>query len=563
MPRPEVYHSPMLRFGWLIVVSCLLLNKATAVDWAPGLAVLNTNTLLERVKVLASDDFEGRAPGTPGEEKTVHWMADQFKALGLEPGGSDGSYFDPVPMVGVSSTTQAAFSRNGTSQTLNYPQDFVAWSPLTDPTVAVTNSDLVFVGYGVVAPEYDWDDYKDVDVHGKTLVMLVGDPPIPDPADPSKLDPKMFKGKAMTYYGRWTYKYEIAAAKGAAAAIIVHETGPAGYPWFVVINSWSRERFDLEDAPGPQVRVASWISQDRARALFGSAGLTYELAKAMAIDRKFHPLNLGATVDFAVTNQVRHVRSRNVAGAIPGSNPARRDEWLVVTAHWDHLGRDPKLTGDQIFNGAEDNATGAAGLLGLAQAFKAGPPPARSILFLSVTGEEQGLLGAKYYATHPTHPLRQTLANLNMDGLNTWGRTHSVAVVGLGNSTLDDEVVRFAKKQGREVVSEPMPEKGTFYRSDHFEFAKVGVPALYMKSALDYLGRPANWGQLKADEFTDHDYHKVSDDVKPEWDLSGAIEDLGLLYQVGWTVANQPEWPVWKPGSEFKARREAMVPPTR
>ena len=532
-------------------------------DLAPGLALLRTNTLLDRVKMLASDEFEGRAPGTAGEDKTVNWMAAQFKAIGLEPGGADGTFFDRVPMVGVSATTKAAFVRDGHTESLTFPQDFVAWSPQSTPTVTVTNSELLFVGYGVVAPEYGWDDYKGVDVRGKTLVRLVGDPPIPDPSGSSRLDPGMFKGKAMTYYGRWTYKYEIAAAKGAAAAIIVHETGPAGYPWFVVVNSWSRERFDLEETVGPQVQVASWISLERARSLLAGTGLTYEAAKAMAIDPHFRPRSLGASVDFAVSNQVRHIQSRNVAAALPGRDPAHRDEWLVLTAHWDHLGRDPKLAGDQIFNGAEDNATGSAGLLALAEAFKAGPAPGRSILFLSVTGEEQGLLGAKYYATHPTHPLAKTLANLNMDGINTWGRTHSVAVVGLGNSTLDDAVVRFAQAQGRVVVSEPMPEKGTFYRSDHFEFAKVGVPALYMKSALDYLGRPHEWGQAKSNEFTDRDYHKVSDDVKPDWDLSGAVEDLGILYQVGWTLGQDTVWPEWKPGSEFKARREAMVPPNR
>lgn len=546
-----------------LFLGCLGIASVQAVDFSTGLASLSIERLLDRVRALASDEFEGRAPGTPGEEKTIHWMANQFQAIGLAPGGADGTYFDPVPMVGLASTTTAIFAQSGTRETLAFPQDFVAWSPSVTPTVAVTNSDLVFVGYGVVAPEYGWDDYKGVDVTGKTLVMLVGDPPVPDPTNPSQLDPKVFKGKAMTYYGRWTYKYEIAAAKGAAAAIIIHETGPAGYPWFVVVNSWGRERFELESTSGPQVRIASWISLDRARNLLGKAGLTYEAAKQKAVQREFKPIPLGVQATFGVTNQVRHILSHNVAGVLPGADASRRDEWVILTAHWDHLGRNPQLVGDQIFNGAEDNATGSAGLLGLADAFIHGPRPARSILFLSVTGEEQGLLGAKYYAMHPTHPLKKTLANINMDGLNTWGRTRSIAVVGLGNSTLDDLVVGFAAAQSRGVTSEPMPEKGTFYRSDHFEFAKVGVPALYLKGGLDYLAHPDGWGKAKADEFTDKDYHKVSDEVKPDWDLSGGLEDLGVLYQVGWTVANQPRWPEWKSGSEFKARREADVPTSR
>lgn len=544
------------RFRWLVYFLVIQVGQA---DLGPGLATLQTNTLLQRVRVLASDEFEGRAPGTPGEEKTVLWLEGQFKAMGLNPGGANGTYFDKVPMVGVSSTAQAAFLSQNRREELVYPQDFVAWSPQTSPTVHVTNSPLVFVGYGVVAPEYGWDDFKGMDVRGKTLVMLVGDPPVRDPAHPEQLDPKVFKGKAMTYYGRWTYKYEIAAAKGAAAAIIVHETGPAGYPWFVVVNSWGHERFDLEENRGPTLQVASWMSLERTRSLFKSAGWDYEAAKAEANNRDFQPRSFGCGLECVITNQVRHIQSRNVAAALPGKDPAHRNEWVVVTAHWDHLGKDARLSGDQIFNGAEDNATGTAGLLGLAEAFIAGPRPARSILFLSVTGEEQGLLGAKFYATHPTHPLRQTVANINMDGLNTWGRTRSVAVVGLGNSSLDDDVIQVARAQGRSVTSETMPEKGTFYRSDHFEFAKAGVPALYVKNGLDYLNHPQGWGKAKSDEFTDRDYHKVTDEVKPDWDLDGAVEDLGLLYQVTWEVANRPEWPVWKSGSEFKARREAML----
>ena len=529
-----------------------------------GSAAIRASDLLARTTVLASDEFEGRGPGTRGEERTTAWLAGQFRSMGLEPGNPDGSWFQDVPMVGMRSETRVAFHKGSATETLASPQDFVSWSPSQQDHMAVTASEMVFVGYGVVAPEYGWDDFKDVDVRGKTVVFLINDPPIPDPKDPSKLDDAMFKGKAMTYYGRWTYKYEIAAAKGAAAALIVHETKPAAYPWFVVVNSWGRERFDLAGNTEAQVQAAGWISLERAQKLFAAAGTSYEAAKQAALRRDFRPMPLGMTADFAVTNTIRQVRSKNVVAKLTGSDPKLRDEWVVYTAHWDHLGRDEKLAGDQIYNGAADNAIGTAGLLGIAEAFAKAPArPKRSLLFLAVTAEEQGLLGAKFYATRPLYPLRRTLANINMDGLNTWGRTRDFSVVGLGNSTLDDIVLGIATAQGRTVKPEAMPEKGTFYRSDHFEFAKVGVPALYGKGGMDYRDKPAGYGQTKADEYTERDYHKVSDDVKPDWDLSGAVEDLQLLHQVGERVADGKTWPAWKPGTEFKARRDAMLDAAR
>ncbi len=514
--------------------------------------------------MLASDEFEGRGPGTRGEERTTSWLAGQFRSMGLEPGNPDGSWFQDVPMVGMRSETRVTFHKGSEAETLTSPQDFVAWSPSQQDHMAVTASEMVFVGHGVVAPEYGWDDFKDVDVRGKTVVFLINDPPIPDPKDPSKLDDAMFKGKAMTYYGRWTYKYEIAAAKGAAAALIVHETKPAAYPWFVVVNSWGRERFDLAGNTEAQLQAAGWISLERAQKLFAAAGTPYEAAKQAALRRDFRPMPLGMTADFAVTNTIRQVRSKNVVAKLTGSDPKLRDEWVVYTAHWDHLGRDEKLAGDPIYNGAADNAIGTAGLLGIAEAFaKTSARPKRSLLFLAVTAEEQGLLGAKFYATRPLYPLQRTLADINMDGLNTWGRTRDFSVVGLGNSTLDDLVLGIATAQGRTVTPEAMPEKGIFYRSDHFEFAKVGVPALYGKGGMDYRDKPAGYGQAKADEYTERDYHKVSDDVKPDWDLSGAVEDLQLLYQVGERVADGKTWPAWKPGTEFKARRDAMLDAAR
>jgi len=525
-----------------------------------ALRSLSASNLLSWTRTLASDEFEGRGPGSRGEERATRWIAGQMEQAGLSPGGPGGSWFQTVPMVGIRSTVVAGASVAGGREAWNLPQDLVAWAPAAQEHVSVTNSGLVFVGYGVVAPEYGWDDFKGIDVRGKTVVMLVNDPPVPDASDPAALDERMFRGKAMTYYGRWTYKFEIAAQRGAAAALVVHETGPAGYPWFVVVNSWSRENFSLSSSAGPQVSVAGWLALDATRRLFAASGLDFDKEQQRAARPDFRPVPLKAVADFAVTNVLRRVESRNVVGELKGADPVRREDWIVYTAHWDHLGRDDTREGDPIFNGALDNATGTAGLLGLARAFGGMPErPARSLLFVALTAEEQGLLGARHYAANPLHPLRRTVANLNMDGLNPWGRTRDVAVVGLGNSTLDDLAVREAGRQGRTVTAEASPEKGMFYRSDHFEFAKVGVPALYLKSGLDYVGRPEGWGRARSDEFTERDYHKVSDEVKDDWDFSGAVEDLQILYRIGLDLAQNPIWPEWKPGTEFKARRDAMM----
>jgi Zn-dependent M28 family amino/carboxypeptidase len=414
----------------------------------------------------------------------------------------------------------------------------------------------------VVAPEYGWDDYKDVDVRGKTVVMLINDPAVPDPSHPDQLDPAVFKGRAMTYYGRWTYKYEMASEKGAAAALIIHEAGPAGYPYAVVAGSWGRENFDIPTADGNASRVAveGWLSLDRTRELFRSAGHDLDDLKKTATSRAFRPVDLHAKASLRVRNEVREVKSTNVVAKLEGSDPRLKDEYVVYTAHWDHLGRDPKLVGDQIFNGAADNASGVAAMLEVARGFsRLKQPPRRSILFLAVTAEEKGLLGAKYYATHPLYPLAKTLADLNMDVVNLWGRTDDVISVGLGNTTLDDLLAECAKAHGRVVGPDAEPEKGMFYRSDHFEFAKQGVPALNLKGGMSYVGKPAGYGKAKRDEYTQKDYHKVSDEVKPDWDLSGAVDDLRLLFEVGYRVAQDDTMPEWKPGTEFKGVRAAML----
>jgi len=525
---------------------------------------INKDRLLDIIKVLSSDEYEGRSPASKGERLTLSYLERQFKELGLEPGNPDGTYFQNVPMVGIAPNAdmQLAFTASdGKTHKLKYLDDFVAWTKRQQPEISI-DADLVFVGYGVAAPEYHWDDYKGVDVAGKVLVMLVNDPQVSDPRDPSKLDETAFKGRAMTYYGRWTYKYEIAAAKHAAGCLIVHETGPAGYPWGVVQNSNSGEQMGLESADKGMSRsaVEGWITLEQAKALFAMAGKDFDALKKAAVRRDFHPVPLGVKASLAFRNQIRNVESKNVVAKLTGSDPKWRDEYVIYTAHWDHLGIGPEVHGDKIYHGACDNASGVAGLLELARAYtKIRPGPRRSILFLSVTAEEQGLLGSEYYATHPLYPLAKTAADINMDAMNVLGRTKDVTIIGLGMSTLDDVAKTVAAEQGRVPEPDPEPEKGFYYRSDHFEFAKQGVPALDPGEGSEFIGKPEGWGLKMREEFTREDYHKPSDQVKPYWNLSGMVEDLQLLFSVGYRVANADSLPTWEPGTEFKAKREAMM----
>jgi Zn-dependent M28 family amino/carboxypeptidase len=528
----------------------------------PALDAITPDGLLAHIKILASDEFEGRAPGTKGEELSVKYISDQFKQIGLKPGNPDGSYIQEVPLAGIKSEPKMSFKFGGKTTELKFPDDFVASSARLQPEIKIDNSDVVFVGYGIVAPEYGWDDYKDADVKGKTILMLVGDPPILDPKDPSKLDDKMFKGKAMTYYGRWTYKYEIAAQKGAVAAVIIHETGPAGYPYSVVKTSWGKENYEI-DAPNKNmdaVEVRSWITLDVARKMLADCGQDFDAMKKSAITKEFRPVTLNAKANIDIKQQLRSFKSHNVIGKLDGSDPKLQDEYEIYTAHWDHLGRHPELQGDQIFNGAIDNASGVASVIQLAAAFtKLNPPPKRSVLFMATTGEEAGLLGAKFYAEHPLYPLEKTLADINIDTVNPWGKTRDIEDLTDNNSTLDDLLAAAAKRNGRVMTPNSQPEKGGFYRADHFEFSKLGVPALYTGGGKDFIGKPANFGQQKKDDYTAHHYHQVSDEVDPNWDLSGAVQDVQLLFEVGYQVANGDKFPEWKPSSEFKAKREAML----
>lgn len=525
---------------------------------------IDQNAILERIKVLASDEYEGRAPGTKGEDLTVRYLVEESKKLGLQPGNPDGTYVQKVPLVGITGAEAKPLTvtKGGQKRTFKWSDDVVAWTKRVTDTVAIDGSDMIFVGYGVTAPEYNWDDFKGVDVKGKTLVVLVNDPQVPDAADPSKLDPKLFNGQAMTYYGRWTYKYEKAAELGAAGLFIVHETGPAGYP-YAVVQGFLGERFDLvtENRNMNRSAIEGWLSLDAAKALFRMAGQDFDALKKQAVSRDFKPVPLGVTASMGLRNTMRTIDSQNVVAKVEGSDPRLRDEYVVYSSHWDHLGVNQKAEGaDKINNGALDNASGVATLLEMARGFtQIQPKPKRSILFLFVTAEEQGLLGSEYYATHPLYPLRKTVANINIDGVNQWGRTSDVTVIGMGASDLDDYLRQAAQSQNRTLVPDPESEKGFYYRSDHFNFAKVGVPALYTDSGTSFVGRDENYSKTKRDEYTANDYHKPSDEIKADWDLSGAVEDARLMMAVGYNVANADRLPEWKEGNEFKAARDKMM----
>ena len=543
----------------------LLMLGAGGLAAAQGMKApaFTADAVMAHVKVLASDQFEGRAPGTKGEDLTVAYIADQFRAVGLKPGAADGTYMQKVPMVGITAdpATSLVFRKGAATQTLAFKDDVVAWTKRVEARVGIDASEVVFVGYGVQAPEFQWDDYKGVDLAGKTVIMLVNDPPVPDPADPKQLDPKTFGGRAMTYYGRWIYKYEMGAEKKAAAVFIVHETGPAAYP-FSVVQSKVTEQFDLATADGNRGRAAieGWITLDQAKRLFAMAGQDFDDLKAKAATRAFAPVPLGVQASMALRSRIRTLDSRNVIGILPGSDPALRTEYVIYTAHWDHYGIGPEINGDTIYNGALDNATGVGGMIEVARAFASQPAaPKRSLVFLAVTAEEQGLLGSDYYARHPVYPLNKTLAVVNMDGLNIYGRTKDLTVVGLGASDLDDYAAEAAAAQGRVLRGDPKPENGGYFRSDHFPFAKQGVPAINAGGGDDYIGRPEGWGQQVSDAYTAQHYHKPSDEIRPDWDLSGALEDLQIYYALGAKVASTATWPQWKPGSEFKARRDRMM----
>ncbi len=524
---------------------------------AEAIAVIDSGTLMRHIRVLAHDSLMGRQPGSAGEDKTVAYLEGQFKALGLAPGNTDGTYIQKVPLVGitVSNSPSLVFAKGATTKTLKWHDDFVAWTKHVVPTAALNKSELVFVGYGVEAPEFGWDDFKGVDVAGKTLVMLVNDPPL---ADTSK-----FGGKRMTYYGRWTYKYEQGMKHKAAGVLIVHETERAGYP-FTVVQGKTGEQFDLitPDKNLSRSEVEGWITIDQAKALFNLAGQNFDSLKAKAATPEFKPVPFGVTATIKIENKLRYIDSRNVVAKIEGSDPKLKDEYVVYSAHWDHFGIGEKVNGDSIYNGAYDNASGTAGLLNIGAAFQAMKvKPKRSILLLSVTSEEQGLLGSEFYGVTPIYPLAKTLANINMDEINVTGPTKDLTVVGLGASEMDDYADAAAKEQGRVLRPDPEPEKGGYYRSDHFNFARHGVPAFNPGAGIDFLGKPADFGMKARDHYDATDYHKPSDEIKPDWNLMGGVQDLDLYLTIGYRVANAAKFPEWRAGNEFKAIRDKQLKP--
>ena len=519
----------------------------------PGLESITAEGLSKDTEILSSDEFEGRAPASNGEIKTVNFLEQQFRKIGLKPGNGQ-SYFQEIPMVVITADpkTRLEIKGDGKSTSFAFSDEFAAITRRMVEEVRLADSEMVFAGYGIVAPEYNWNDYEGLDVRGKTVVVLVNDPGY------ATQDPALFTGRSMTYYGRWTYKYEEAARQGAAGVFIVHETEPAAYPWGVVQNGWTGPQFNLasEDNNMSRCAVEGWLHLETARRIFESAGLKYDEIKVEAAKRGFKAVPLGLQASLTLKNSIERVTSRNVAALWPGSK--RADEYIIYMAHWDHFGINPALEGDQIFNGALDNATGTAALIELAEAFqKLKRPPRRSILFLAVTGEEQGLIGSAYYAAHPLFPAAKTVAVINMDALNIYGRMKDITVIGYGLSELDQYIEAAAKEQGRTVNPDPTPEKGSYFRSDHFPFAKQGIPAVYPSGGIDHVEHGKKWTLAKKDKYTAENYHKPSDEFDPKWDLSGAIDDLHLLFKVGYRLAMESTFPNWKEGSEYKAKRDA------
>ncbi len=514
-------------------------------------SLITPEGLLAPIKELSSDAYAGRLPGTPGEEKSVAYIVAQCKQIGLEPGAPDGKWIQRVPLWGTHSKGVLRVMAGGKEVAITAGQDYVAWSVLPDPSVAVQDSALVFVGHGVIAPEYHWDDYAGMDVHGKTVVMLSGDPPVADPRDPSKLDEKMFAGRALSYYGRTGTKLDTAYAHGAVAVILLYSTQKAGANLF---QNYSRENMILRDAHDRQrVKAQALLSMDRAKEMFTAMGQNLESLRAAAAKPGFHAVPLPGQASFDIKNQVRQIDSANVLAKLSGSDAQLKNEYVIYSGHWDHHGQ----VGNQIFHGASDNAAGTAGVLQLARAFRSlKPSPRRTILFLWPTAEEKGLLGAKYYVEHPLYPLRQTLADINLDYFSNWGwgRTRDFSIVGLGNSTLDDLTAKAVAQQGRVLTGDTAPEQGFYFRSDHYEFARVGVPSLETSPGIDYRGQPAGYGVEKRNQYIHHDYHQPSDVVKPDWDLSGAVEDLQVLLQVGYEVAQADGRPSWKADAVWRPR---------
>lgn len=536
-------YFPLTLLAGGILAGCAS-TQITEQDVMAGWNSINAEQLAQHVKTLASDEFGGRAPSTKGEELTLAYLTEQFTALGFKPGNGD-SFLQEVPLVSIEADPNMTLNIGG--KDYQYKKDMVMGTSRISAKEAINDSELVFVGYGVNAPEYGWNDYEGLDVKGKTVVMLVNDPGF------ATKDPELFTGDAMTYYGRWTYKYEEASRQGAAGAIIVHETAPASYPWSVVENSWSGPQFGFQKDNNNMDRVAveGWVTVDVAKELFAKAGLDFDQAKQRASEGAYHVDMGNLTASVEVNSEIKKSISYNFIATLPGST--KPDEHVIYSAHWDHLGTDKNRKGDQIYNGAHDNATGTGGMIEVAEAFATLPKsPDRSMTFLAVTAEEQGLLGAKYYAANPVIDIDKTVANINMDSLNLLGKVKDISVVGMGKSELDDMLSEAAKMQQRSVSGDPKPSSGGYYRSDHFAFANMGVPAMYAGGGSEPADAQTAKYRKRMGLVLRGCYHQPCDRYRDEWDLSGAVQDLQLFYKVGYDISQQSEWPQWYADAEFQ-----------
>ncbi|MCB0655973.1 MAG: M28 family peptidase [Saprospiraceae bacterium] len=532
----------------------LLFTGLLACQSAQQSVTVESSDFDQYLSVLASDSLQGRKPFTKGEELTVDYLKNEMEQMGIEPGNGN-SYYQEVPMVEITGHPSENMEITGHDQTLDLQldKDFVATTQREEADLDLKGSELVFCGYGIVAPEYGKNDYAGIDMHGKTALVLVNDPGF------RQDDSIYFKGNTMTYYGRWTYKYEEGARQGADAVIIIHETNMAGYPWFVVQSGWSGARLGLrsDNKNADRCAIESWITLDAAKRIMEAAGVDFAQLIQEARKPDFQPQSLGMTVSTSLHNSFKYDQSRNVIGKITGrDNP---DEYVLYSAHWDHFGIGKVVDGDSIYNGALDNGSGTAGLLAIANAYtKLDHKPERSVIFLFVTGEEQGLLGSQYYAEHPIYSIPHTIADINMDGLNPNGPMKDLTITGLGQSDMDDIAREEAAKQGRYILGEQEPEKGYFYRSDHFNFAKVGVPALFAQGGYDHAEKGKAYAMEKQKDYTANRYHKPQDEYDPStWDLRGIQQDMQLFFNIGLRLANSQEMPQWKANSEFRAKREA------
>jgi len=519
-----------------------------------AIALITDAYMRDLIIELSDDKYEGRGPGSRGDAAARRYLVKELEAIGLEPGTADSSWEQTFELVGVTTNQppEWTFTAGDDELTLEQWDQFIVSSGVQSERAEVSDAGIVFVGYGIEAPEYDWNDYKGQDLRGKVLLMLNNDP---------SWDPNLFAGETRLWYGRWDYKYLSAARQGAAGAIIIHTVPSAGYPFQVVQTSWTGEQFELPAGDEPRSQVEGWLTEDAARQLLAMADLDLDALREAADNRDFEPVPLGITTSIGMDVSLNHIKTANVLGLIPGSDPGLRDQAVSYTAHHDHLGiGTPNEAGDVIYNGAMDNASGVAQVLAIARAINSLPTaPRRSILVALVGAEEQGLLGSKYYAENPTFPAGRIAANINYDGGNIWGHTHDVTFIGLGKSSIDGIVEAIAAEQGRTVKPDQFADRGYFYRSDQFSFAKIGVPALYLDTGTEFVDRPAEWGKEQVNHYTDVNYHQPSDEYDPSWNLDGMISDALLGYWTGLAIANDDEMPQWNPGDEFEAARKSAL----